>query len=150
MVSVVHGYLAAAAMTEAQCIAICHALNVRASCRAAEQRRPETLAAMDEIFERMRRAQGEAVMQAWYELQKLLHDEAGNRPLHLLTRCLAAYCVRIAAIDALPSLPPHFLARMVLTTDQTVRAIHAGDVAGAAAGQCATRAVLDERGPPGP
>jgi DNA-binding FadR family transcriptional regulator len=146
VISAVHGYLAASATSADHCVSICHQLNTRAACGVAEARAADALAEVQAAYDRMRAATGEEVMRAWYELQKLLHDRAGNRALHLITRCLAAYCVRTVAVDALPA-GPQFLDRMVRTTGVMVAAILAGDVAGAAKGQALTRQVLDERSP---
>ncbi len=146
VISVVHSYLAVAGMSEAQCTWVCHQLNCRAAAKAAETRSPRMLSTLETIYDRMCAAEGEQVMQAWYELQKLLHDAAGNRILHLLTRCLAAYCIRVGEIDVQPP-SPQFLRRMVETTGRTVAAILTGDPAAAIAGQQATRAVLDDREP---
>lgn len=146
VIALMHGYLAAAGAAEEQCVVVCHQLNIRAARKVAESRSPELIALIEDIHRRMACAQGDSVMTTWYALQKTLHDHAGNRALHLITRCLAAYTVRSSAIDAQP-LDPRFLDNMVQATGVMVAAIRAGDAAGAEQGQCLTRRVLDERSP---
>lgn len=144
LVGLVHGYLAAWRATEPQCVSICHRLNLRATERVALTRGDALLAELETIHRRMSAAQGFGVMEAWYALQRALHDGAGNPVLHLITRCLGGYAVR-AFVD--PVTPPssELLARMVQTAGAVVEGVRRGDVAMALEAQGRTRMALDER-----
>lgn len=144
VVTAVHAYLAAAGATEAQCVAICQPLNLRAARLAAERRSPDGLEQVGEALEAMRAARGAGVMRTWYELQKVLHEQAGNCALHLITRCLAAFTVRSSAIDA--AVPPEdFLRRITQAAAVVVEGVRRGDPDLAGEGMIAARRVLDER-----
>ncbi len=144
LVSLVHGYLAASRATEAQCVSVCHKLNLQATERAATTRTDRLLVELEGIYRQMTAAQGFGVMEAWYLLQRCLHEAGGNPALHVITRCLAGYSVRAFADPFTPP-SPDVLARMVDTAGTVVEGVRRRDAALALEAQRRTRFALDER-----
>ena len=144
LVGLVHGYLAASGTTEAQCVWICHRLNLRATERVAGSGSDTLMTQLEAAYNQMSAARGFGVMEAWYALQRVLHDGAGNPALHVITRCLGGYSVRTFADPFTPP-SPDLLAQMVEAAGLLVEGVRRGDATMALDAQKRTRMALDER-----
>ena len=96
-----NAYFTTHSVSVADCDSLVRTSNIAIIERAA-QCESVSLDSVEQALSAMRHAdEPTAVGMQWYALQCVLSDRAGNAPLHLLVKCLAAYVVRVRTCRSL-------------------------------------------------
>lgn len=135
-----NAYFATHSVTAADCDRLVRMLNIAIIERAARSD-SVSLDPIEEAFSTMRHAaDATTVGMQWFALQRALSDRAGNAPLHLLVRCLAAYVVRVRTCKS--SLDDAQAGTLVKSSERIVTNLRRGSTMGSAEAHLACQEAL--------
>jgi DNA-binding FadR family transcriptional regulator len=135
-----NAYFATHSVSIADCDSLVRMLNIAIIERAARCE-SVSLDSIEQALSAMRHADDPtAVGMQWYALQRALSERAGNAPLHLLVKCLAAYVVRVRTCRS--SLDDAQAGTLVGASERIVANMRRGSTAGSAEAHLACQEAL--------